>query len=695
MHGNPSDNHITGFTLPNSQKQLSFERQLKAKLSSEMYKTHLENLTREPHMAGTEANARVGEIIAAAMEQAGLSVERYRYDIYLPDPEGETYVALVSPIHLPLNIQEYILEEDRFSGHPGLLPGFSAYSGSGDVTAEIVYANYGTKTDFAELERREVSVQGKIVIARFGGNFRGYKAKYAQENGAAGLIIYSDPADGGYVSGPEYPEGRYLNSSTVQRGSLLTLNYPGDPLTPFEPALPVGSGGTLRLDPQEVAFPKIPVAPLPYGSAVEILKRMRGEPVPQGWQGGLPFTYRLTGGPTLKVRLKVNQPAGLKPATNIIGILRGSEYPDEWVILGCHYDAWNFGTADPNSGTAMLLTLADALGELAREGWRPRRTMMIAHWDAEEPGILGSVEWVEQMRDALSRKAVAYINADMAVTGPDFAASASPSLKGPIVDVISSVQYAGTNRTVYEQGCAANDSAPPAMGSLGGGSDHMGFYMHIGVPSAEVSMASPVPIYHSSYDNMSWYERFADTEFVYGPTVACIDGVLATRLANADILPYDVGQYAQDLATHIEALKKQADAEGFHTSFTPLEEANSRLADASEQFEKARNHCLATGRLDAGTAESANELLIGLEKAFIHPAGLQGRPWHRSLFASQDPFSGYASWLLPGLRYEIETHSEDGLRRWLAIYAEAVEDLTHRILHLEEHLNCSDQTHPT
>ena len=687
MDARLSDKRITGFTPANAERQLAFEDQLKSRISSDAFKTHLERITREPHIAGTEANARVGEAIADAMEKAGLSVQRYAYDVYLPDPDGEISIALVTPIRLPLNNQEYILKEDRFSGHPDLLPGFNAYSGSGDVTAEIVYANYGTKDDFEKLKELGISIEGKIVIARFGQNFRGFKARYAEEHGAVGLIMYSDPADGGYVSGAEYPEGRYLNSSSIQRGSLLTLDYPGDPLTPLEPALPLDSGEPVqRLDPEDVDFPRIPVAPLPYGSAVEILKRMQGEVVPTGWQGGLPFTYRITGGSDLTVRLTVDQPRGLKRATNVIGVLEGNEYPDEWVLLGCHYDAWNFGTADPNSGTAMLLTLADALGDMAREGWRPRRTIMIGHWDAEEQGILGSIEWVEQLREELTTNGVAYINADMAVSGPDFGASASPSLKQPIIDAAQAVQYPQSKKSVYEQWCADNDSVTPPMGNLGGGSDHMGFYMHIGIPSGEVSMASPVPIYHSSYDNMAWYERFADTEFIYGPAVAAIDGILATRLANADILPYDMTRYAEDVATHCKDLKDRAEKLGITIDLTSLEESVTALGAAAQRFEENRDRRVASGKIEKDQATAANQLLIGVEKAFIHPDGLQGRPWHRSLYASQDPFSGYASWLLPGLRYEIETHSEEGFRQWLAIYLAALQDLTKRVSDLAEQL---------
>ncbi|NLE45428.1 MAG: M28 family peptidase [Chloroflexi bacterium] len=681
MTTHTSSSNLTGFTPSNAKRQLALEERLQALITSEAFKHHLEAITQEPHIAGTEANVRVGQRIAEAMQAAGLRVEEAAYDVYLPRlDDTDIDVALVTPIRLPLNNQEYILDEDAFSSHPDLKPGWNAYCGNGDVTAEVVYANYGTKEDFEQLHELGVSIEGKIVVARFGGNFRGYKAQYAQEYGAVGLIIYSDPADGGYTAGAEYPEGRFINASTVQRGSLLTLDYPGDPLTPFEPALPLDSGIDVhRLDPSEVAFHTIPVAPLPHGSAREILERMEGPVVPSGWQGSLPFTYRVSGGPGLTVRLRVNQPCGLTRATNIIGILEGSEYPDEWVILGCHYDAWNFGTADPNSGTAMLLTLVDALGQLTADGWRPRRTILIGHWDAEEHGIIGSTEWVEQYRDELTEKAVAYINADMAVTGPNVSASASPSLKRPIIEATGAVQYPGTDETVHSHWTKNTPGEEPAMENLGGGSDHMGFYMHIGVPAGDVSLASPVPIYHSSYDNMAWYERFGDTEFLFGPTVARVDGVLATRIANADLLPYDVARYTLDLRHHIQELEKRAQTLNVTIDAAALRAVVDDLAEAAARLEAGRDALLSCDVVSEGTLQWINRGLLALERTFIRQDGLQGRPWHRSLYASQDPFSGYAAWVLPGLRYEIERRSEDGFTEWQAIYVQALRALTQRV----------------
>ncbi|ARA94182.1 glutamate carboxypeptidase [Rhodothermaceae bacterium RA] len=680
---------LTGFSPEQAGRQATCEARLQALPTPEAFRRHLEALTREPHPTGSEANARVAAYIADAMARAGLQVERYPYDVYLPTLETDIDVALVTPIRKPLNNQEYILPEDRFSDHPELRPAWNAYSGNGDVTAEVVYANYGRKEDFERLADLGVSVEGKIVLARYGGNFRGYKAKYAEAHGAVGLIIYSDPADGGYIEGLAYPEGPFLNESTVQRGSLLTLDYTGDPLTPFEPALPHDTpGAPERLAPEAVdGFHGIPVAPLPYGSAVEILQRMQGAPVPGGWQGGLPFTYRLTGGPALTVRLRVHQPRALVRATNVIGRIPGSEFPDEWIILGSHYDAWAFGAVDPNGGTAMLLTLAEALGTLATEGCRPRRSILIAHWDAEEYGIIGSTEWAEHLREALTRGAVAYLNADAAVSGSRFGGAASPSLKGLIVEATCSVAYPGTDQTVFDHWQArAPEAAEPPLGNLGGGSDHVAFYTHLGIPSAGLSMAGRSPVYHSNYDNFAWYERFADTSFVYGPALARVDGVLALRLANADVLPYDVRRYATDLATHVAALQRRGREQDLTVSLDRLTAAVAELDTAAAAFEAARQTYTRQTRLDRRELERINQALLSLEKAFIYADGLQGRPWSRSLYASPDPFSGYASWMLPGLRYEIERRDPDALAAWETRYTAAVRDLTERLQALTEQL---------
>jgi N-acetylated-alpha-linked acidic dipeptidase len=680
----------TGFAPDRAPAQASCEAQLLDRPTPETFRSHLQTLTQEPHPAGTPANDRVGDYIASTMDEAGLTVERYPYDLYMPAPASahETRVELVTPLRMPLNRQEYILEDDRFTDDPALGPGWNAYSGSGDVTGEVVYANYGRKEDFEQLDAMGIDLSGKVVIARYGGNFRGYKAKYAEEYGAAGLIMYSDPEDGGYEDGLPYPDGRYISESTIQRGSVLTP-LGGDPLTPESPSLPTDSDADVeRLAPDEADLPRIPVTPLPHASAQEILGRMQGEAVPDGWQGGLPFAYRVTGGPDLTVRLHVDQPKQLTRATNIVGRIDGTTFPDEWIILGSHFDAWTFGATDPNSGTAMLLTLAEALGELAANGCQPRRSILIAHWDAEEYGILGSTEWVEQLQDELAANAVTYINADGAASGTRFSAASAPSMKQPILDATQAVLQPPTDTTaVYDAWQArAPDADEPPLGNLGGGSDHVSFLTYVGIPSAQLSMSSSSPIYHSNYDTFAWYEQFGDSTFTGGPALSKIDGVLTLRLANADVLPYDLPRYATDLTTHVESLEERAGELGVEADFSTLHTAIDALDDATAAFVEARDDRLANGALSNDALDAINQDLIALEKAFIYPEGLQNRPLKRSLYVSPDPFSGYASWMLPGLRYEIEMEAPDNVALWTARYVEAVEDLTQRVTAVTEQL---------
>lgn len=666
---------LTGFTAIRSQQEQKIEELFLKLPESENFKNHLRQLTLEPHPAGTPANVRVADYMAQAMSKAGFKVERPPYDIYLPTGPGEVAIEIVTPIRMPLNNKEYVLEEDPFSGHPETNHGWNSYSGSGDVTAQIVYANYGTKEDFERLAKMGISVKGKIVIARYGGNFRGYKAKYAEAAGAAGLIIYTDPEDSGYMRGLVYPEGKMFNESTIQRGSVLTLDYTGDPLTPFEPALPLDSDQKVnRLKPEEVkGFHTIPVTPIGYGAAKEILGRMTGQAVPVEWQGGLPFTYRLESGDKLTVRLKVDQPKGMVRIENVIGTLEGSEYPDEWIIVGSHYDAWEFGATDPNSGTAMLLTLADALGEMAKQGYRPRRTIKIAHWDAEEHGILGSTEWVEQLRDELNQNGVAYFNADGACSGLNFGSSASPSLKSLIIEATKVVPYPKSNQTVYEHWLerASDKAKGPNIGNLGGGSDHLAFYAHVGVPSGGISMGGPT-MYHSLYDNFHWYETVGEPDFVSGPTIAKVMGIMSLRMANADILPYDVARYGVDLKTHLATAEKEIKT--YHQPYSAKNMITQAeiLQKNGETYQQLLAQKLNSKGLNKPALETINKTLISLERSFIDDEGMAYGAWYRSLYASSDPYSGYASWMLPGLLYEASLKSTENLpdleQRYMAAF---------------------------
>ena len=648
---------LPGFHPDRVEHQLQLEQFLINHHTPEAYREHLYQLTKHPHIAGTEESRMVIEYMSEVMRGAGLEVRHYDYDAWMPEP-GEVNISLIRPIRMPLNNQEYIYDEDPYSSHPGLVHGWNAYSGSGEVTAEVVYANYGTREDFIQLSEMGVDVEGKIVIARYGGNFRGFKAKFAEAAGAAGLIIYTDPANGGYMNGLTYPEGRFSDESAIQRGSLLTLDYYGDPLTPFEPALPLdGEEYVERLDPSEADFHTIPVAPIGYGAAKEILSRMEGEPVPGGWQGGLPFTYRLTGGSGLEVNLSVEQPHDFTRITNVIGTIEGSEHPDEWIILGSHHDAWGFGATDPNSGTAMLLTLAESLGEMVRNGNRPKRSIMIAHWDAEEFMLIGSSEWVEQLRDELNASAVLYLNADMSVTGPNFRSSASPSLKKPIIEATKVVPHPDHDQTIYETWITPG-ADEPSMGNLGGGSDHVGFYMHLGIPSAGVSISGSVPIYHTNFDSFHFYETFIDSTFSYGPALGSVYGVVATRFANADVLPYDLTRYSEDIQAHITTIEARAKELNRELNMDLLNEELSEMSDLTQSIE-GRLPGFISGNSPASRLKEFNRTLILLERSFLNEEGLPFSKWQQSLYASTDPWSGYASWMIPGVRYTLEDNRSD------------------------------------
>lgn len=666
-----------GFAASSAARQAYCEALFLDLPSSDAFREHLRILTANPHPAGSAAQREVGHYIGRVMRAAGFTVREHPYDVYLPQLTDDVEAHIVTPVAMALSNREPELPEDRFSGHPDLLNGWNAYSGSGDVTAEVVYANYGTREDYEALDAMGIDLAGKVVIARYGGNFRGYKVKFAEDRNAAGVIMFNDaPAE----EVDPYPEGPMLNGDIIQRGSVLTLPWTGDPLTPFVPALPIdGERQVERLDPSEVELHTIPVLPLGYSAAAEILSRMTGDPAPEDWQGGLPLTYRVIGGSELTVRVRVNQPKALTRAVDVVGTLEGAEFPDEWFILGAHYDPWGFGAVDPNGGGAMLLTLAEALGELADQGCRPRRSIMIGHWDAEEYGIIGSTEWVEEFLPELTARAIAYVNADSAVSGPNFNASSSPSLKQPILDAINDVSYAGEQRSIYEWWAARAEDGEPRMGNLGGGSDHVGFYTHAGVPSASLGSGGRSGIYHSNYDNFAWFERFGDSEWVFGPMIARADGLLALRFANADLLPYDAARYAVDTRTHVDTLREVAQQRGVPVDLSRLTAATAELDEAAAALERVRAARVAAGPVPAAAAARINAAFIALEKAWLDDRGLQDRPWSRSLYVSPDPFSGYASWMLPGIRYEIETDDAAAVPEWVARYVEAIGRLAGRM----------------
>lgn len=650
----------------------TFEEQLVAAPSAEKLRAWHDLLGSEPHVAGTPGDEREVARLAEAFRAMGLEVEEHEFWAYLCRPVSAV-LQVVTPVAVDLVVKEDILKEDPFTAHPELTPGWNAYSGTGDVTAEVVYANFGTKADFRRLADLGVDVKGKIVLARYGGNFRGYKAKFAQEAGAAGLIIYTDPADSGYCKGLMYPEGGFAGPTCIQRGSILTLDYVGDPLTPFTEA----TKDAQRLDPKDLALPRIPVQPVGWSSAQQIIGRMKGTAVPEGWQGGLPFPYRLTGGPELTVRLKVEQERSITKTANVIAKLKGTRWPDEMMIVGCHHDAWGFGAADPLAGTIVLMEAARCISDAAKAGHGPARTMVFAAWGAEEYGIIGSTEWVEANRDALVKNAVGYINLDMASMGVEFGSAATPSMQRVIADVARLVPQARgkEGETVFDSWAARSKGSQAQggvrFGDLGGGSDHEAFVCHVGVGAAGFSSGgSQGTSYHSTYDNLQWYRQVVGDDYAPALMNTRMTMLTASRLADAPILPLDFRGYGRETRRHLQELVKRAGEIPFPSATgvtQALVQAVKPLEDRATAYgvlagvAAGNLRQLMSSDVTPGDAELAaiNRRILSMDRAWLSDGGVPGRPWFRNLYVASDEDSGYASWMLPCLRHAVE-HQDAG-----------------------------------
>ena len=666
--------------------QREFEQRLNATPDPQRLRAWHDMLASEPHVAGTDGDRRVIESIVKAFREMGFEdVKVHEFWALLCEPIdarleiiGEREEASRIEAHPPANgdavkpqrrgvtalpITEDNLLNDPFVAHPGLSFGWNAYSGSGDVTAGVVYANYGTKEDFESLKANGVDCTGKIVLARYGGNFRGYKAKYAEEAGASGLIIYTDPDDTGYRKGITYPEGGWANDTCIQRGSIITFDQPGDPLTPGIAA----TQDAPRLDPEKIGLPHIPVQPVGYRAAAAIMTRMIGTPLPENlikdWQGGLPCAYRLTGGDDLQLHLMVKQERKVKRTANVLATLPGSGdegASDQRIYIGSHHDAWGFGAGDPTSGTILVMEAARSFASLARQGLRPQRSIVFCCWGAEEFGVIGSTEFCEQFGDDIATHAIAYINLDAATMGPNFGSSSDPLLKSVIEEAAQAVPQArdATGRTAFDTWKA--DKPAPSFGNLGGGSDHVGFYCHLGVPSCGLSgSGAPGNAYHSNYDNLAWYRHTVGEDYEPALMLTRIVNVIAARLANAEIAPVDVTRYATDLREHISNLKSRAEKRGVTLDLSQLTAAVDRLAAAAGGLDAVMRESMAADNSDHDAARRALAVKLAADPLWrawtSHtPAGLPGREWFRNYYASSDPDSGYASWMLPALRRAIE-----------------------------------------
>ena len=628
----------------------------------------LQKLTSEPHWASSPEDYRTALYVASKFKDAGLQTQIVPFRVYLNKPvkiqidafdsAGRKLMSGPTPEH----VDPKAYGGDPSQDDPRILPAFNGSSPSGDVTAQVVYANYGTVEDFKLLDKLGISVKGKIVIMRYGQIFRGVKVELAQQRGAAGVLIYSDPADDGYVRGDVYPRGPYRPATSVQRGSVQFLPiYPGDPETPGIASTPDLPDSSRITDREKMNQPFIPSNPLSYQDATPILKGLDGPESPRDWQGGLPFTYHLGGTDSLTVRMNLVQDYQLRTIWDVIGIIPGWD-TRAWVVAGNHRDAWVFGAVDPNSGTAAMLEAVHGLGELTKLGWKPRRTIVIGSWDAEEEGLIGSTEWAELHAADLAH-AVAYFNTDVGVAGPDFTASSVPSLEQFIREITREVP-SPKGGSVYDQWLKAQQSgeggrsgAPhehepltdPRIGNLGSGSDYSAFIQHLGVPSTDIGSDGPYGVYHSAFDDYNWFIKFADPNLLYEQQQARIFGLELLHMADSDVLPYDDQLYGQQIIGYLKDAQGRATAAGMKVDFSAANTAAQRFASAGEAV-----HKLQLNPPSGVALAGLNFALRDAESALLNSAGLPNRAWYRHTIYAPGEFTGYAAVVIPGVNEGID-----------------------------------------
>ena len=675
------------FGFRDSATENSVEARFLAVPDPKLAEEHLRVLTKVPHMAGTPEDKATADYVASRFREAGLETEIVEYKVWMNYPQS-VEVDVTSPegvvMHGPTRER---VEGDNFQEDPRVVMPFNGMSPSGDVEAEAVYANYGTPEDFAKLEQMKVDVRGKIVLVRYGQNFRGVKEFIAQERGAAAVLIYSDPYDDGWRRGDKYPRGPWRPDTGVQRGSVgYMFQFPGDPTTPGIASLP-SLPDSQRIPPEKSEqLPKIPVTPISYADAWPILEHLAGPDSPRDWQGSLPFTYHLGPGP-VKVHVQLKQDFQFRTIWDVIGRIPGSQWPDEWVVAGNHRDAWVYGAVDPNSGTAAMLEAVHGIGELLKAGWKPKRTLIFGSWDAEEEGLIGSTEWGEQHATELAN-AAAYFNVDVAVAGPKFGASSVPTLKQFIRDVSKAVP-SPKGGTLYEvwkkasqegekpnpQETASSAFRPPAaeaqsdasVGDLGSGSDYTVFLQHLGVPSGDIGSTGPYGVYHSVFDNFSWFKKFGDPDFLYEQQMARVFGLEAVRMAGADILPYDYHTYGTEIRTYIEAAKKKSEAEfgskapkfdGALSAATKFQQAGAKMGEHQRKF--------------SGDPVKLNQTLREAERALLIPDGLPNRSWFRHAIYAPGQYTGYAAVVIPGVNEAIDKHDLERTTAQIQVLADAL-----------------------
>jgi N-acetylated-alpha-linked acidic dipeptidase len=663
---------LAGFSRADAAAELGWEQKFRAIPDPERVKANMKQLSAEPHHIGSPYQKQNSEWLLKQFTSYGLDAHIEEFEVLFPTPV-ERKVELVSPGHYEAKLKEPPVPEDPTSGQTGQLPTYVAYSADGDVTAPLVYANYGVPEDYDQLAKMGISVKGKIVITRYGNSWRGIKPKLAYEHGAVGCLIYSDPRDDGYFEGDVFPKGPYRPDQGVQRGSVMEMEkYPGDPETPGWGATP----GSKRLALNEVTnLQKIPVLPISYGDAEPLLKALTGPMAPVAWRGALPITYRVGPG-AATVHLAVKSAWNVVPAYDVVAKIAGSTLPDQWIVRGNHYDGWVNGASDPISGQSALLEEARAYGDLLKQGWKPKRTIIYCAWDGEEPALLGSTEWAEAHHDELQQHGVVYINSDGNGKGY-LNAGGSHSLEHFVNEVAKDITDPETGESVWvklQQRDLSRAKTPEAkaelmdggdlhIAALGSGSDYSPFLDHDGVASLSISYGGEGGggVYHSIYDDFYWYTHFGDTKFVYGRALAQTYGTMIMRLADADVLPFQFSNFAETVSRYEGELRKAAAGPAGAPAFdwVPLTQAIASLEEAASDYDAAIAAAEKDGSIykkSAADLTALNTLLYQSEQKLLSPAGLPERPWYQHTIYAPGFYTGYGVKTLPGVREALERH---------------------------------------
>jgi N-acetylated-alpha-linked acidic dipeptidase len=686
---------ILGFTPASTTRESATEARFKAIPSPEEERRQHRIFTAEPHVAGSKRNNELADYIAAEWRKQGLEDVAIReYDVYGTNPKSAS-LEMIAPISYRATLREAPLDADPDSKNPAISGAWSGMSISGEVTAAVVYAHSGNPEDYDLLRKHRISVKGKIVLVRYSNpySYRGFKALTAEREGAAAILIYSDPAEDGYKKGTVDPDGPWGPEYHIQRGAITyDFMVPGDPLTPGWASVP----GAKRIPIEQAAsVPKIMALPLSWHDAKPLLENMDGPVAPADWQGGLPIQYHL-GGERVRVHLKIEMDNSTQPYYVVEGRIWGAELADEWIVLGNHRDAWVFGGVDPSSGTASMMEMTRALGALAKEGMRPRRTIVVCSWDGEEVGLTGSTEWGEQFADELRSKAVAYINVDSSTSGPNFHGQAVASLAPMLVETARSLQDP-SGKSLYDawkasrtrearEGKQAKEITDSNLADtrIGSGSDHTVFLNFVGMPVIGLQFDGPYGVYHSAYDDFYWMNQFGDPGYRYHTLMSQLWGVLSLRLANAYLLPFDFASYAWNIREFVDELAKGKDLR--ELDLKAVRWGIDDFEAAGKHLDESLQHALASGKVDSEAASALNHGIMQVERNWLNPDGIPGRPWFKHILYGAR-FT-YAHLELPGLTEAVEKKDWPTARQQAEILRQALANNTK----LVDQLNSSLQS---